>query len=150
MFLTDCDKSHLFFRHGEIQVPATEDNHSDGNQSRSFGPGDIQGQAFGQPPTNHLPPSLRPASIKTRSAGLRSGFLFQSLLLCARPSLIARGSLPFPVWGAGAGRQGKGRRKRGEESWATGKPVALDRKVKGYCLTGQEISTRLCEAPAGV
>lgn len=46
MFLTDCDKSHLFFRHSELQIWGAEDCRRAGDQSRSFGPGDVQAEAL--------------------------------------------------------------------------------------------------------
>ena len=139
MFLTDCDKSHLFLRHGEIQVPGAEDNHSDGDRSRSFGPGDIKVELLAnrlattclRPAcwrASCLPPSLRPAPafVKTsagKSAGLRSAFFSNLLLLCARPappsSRLRRAGhearIPFPVLGERGRETGRKGRRWGEK-----------------------------------
>lgn len=74
MFLTDCDKSHLFFRHGELQIPGAENYHSTGDRSRSFGPGDVQAEALANrhPNLSSPPPRLL--------AGLRHSLLAPSRL----------------------------------------------------------------------
>ena len=153
MFLTDCDKSHLFSRHGEIQIWGAEGRHSASNRSRSFGPGDIQGEPLAnRQPTTSPPPRLLaglrrylPRSV-LRIGGLRSvsfSNLFSSMLAPLRGARFL-----FLLWG-GRGQEDKGKKRKGEtknQSWATGKPVALDRKI----LTGQETLIRLCEASAVV